>query len=349
MENKNLASGKPQLIRRRCLRSHHAGSKCELCIHVCEKDALFLLNGAVAFHPLKCTGCGACINICPTEALISSDPSSDLVPGIVKSRAEEGAISFACSLTKTRKGANIPCLQQLDVTVYLNAAAEGAKEIKLLNGGCKTCPRYNEHESVFKEHDESQGIFDKTDKAQIVLKEKEPEVNLGRRMLFGRAFQDTAEIAKTGEQTFDKEGFKDEPWKRVPEKRKRELNFLSKNQDAPKEVMETLHSVRPYIDEKRCTACTLCVSACPTGSLKVKKEGEEFVFTDLVRDCIGCGLCTEVCYVNAIKLVPENDVAKVLSDEPIFLLKKKQSDDLFNSTLESKTREIFKGFPVYKT
>ncbi len=348
MENKNLSSGKPQLIRKRCLRSHHAGSNCELCIHVCEKDALFLLKGAVAFHPLKCVGCGACINICPTEALISSDPSATLMPSIIKTRSEEGEMSFACSLTRTSKGANIPCLQQLDISVYLDASAQGAKKIKLLNGGCVTCPRYNKQENIFKEADEGKHLFDKTDKSEMILKEKEPEVNLGRRMLFGRAFQDTAEIAKQGEETFDKE-IKDEPWKRVPDKRKRELFFLSKNQDAPKEVMERLHSVRPFIDEKLCTACTLCVSACPTGSIRVKREGEEFIFTDLVKDCIGCGLCTQVCYTNAIKLVPEDKVEQVLSDEPIFLAKKKQDPNLFSADLEAKTRDIFKGFPVYRT
>jgi NAD-dependent dihydropyrimidine dehydrogenase PreA subunit len=57
---------------------------------------------------------------------------------------------------------------------------------------------------------------------------------------------------------------------------------------------------RPYavVNEDLCTACELCVDACPFGCLEmVEDEGHFFkVALDArPRDCVGCKLCEDVC------------------------------------------------------
>lgn len=44
------------------------------CVHVCQFDAIEMINGLSVIHPEKCTGCGACAKQCP-NLLIAMVPS----------------------------------------------------------------------------------------------------------------------------------------------------------------------------------------------------------------------------------------------------------------------------------
>ncbi|MFZ2653506.1 MAG: 4Fe-4S binding protein [Victivallales bacterium] len=51
------------------------------------------------------------------------------------------------------------------------------------------------------------------------------------------------------------------------------------------------------VDEKKCTGCESCVSACPTEAI-VMKNGKASV-TDA---CVDCGACVQECPVEAITM-----------------------------------------------
>ena len=58
----------------------HKGVSCRSCTDVCDEDALrFDLHvagvGAITVDPVACTGCGACISICPVEAITLKIPA----------------------------------------------------------------------------------------------------------------------------------------------------------------------------------------------------------------------------------------------------------------------------------
>lgn len=55
------------------------------------------------------------------------------------------------------------------------------------------------------------------------------------------------------------------------------------------------HLAEVEIDEKRCTACGMCVEACPRGVLSL--EGGKLKVVDIYA-CILCGECVEVCPVD---------------------------------------------------
>jgi 2-oxoglutarate ferredoxin oxidoreductase subunit delta len=53
------------------------------------------------------------------------------------------------------------------------------------------------------------------------------------------------------------------------------------------------------IDQDKCKGCLLCVNFCPKGlikkSVKLSKQGLNFVEFDANGDCIGCMQCAVIC------------------------------------------------------
>jgi ferredoxin len=55
--------------------------------------------------------------------------------------------------------------------------------------------------------------------------------------------------------------------------------------------------VRYYIDQDKCTGCTLCLKRCPQGAI----EGERKQVHRIVPEkCVKCGICREVCNFGAV-------------------------------------------------
>ncbi len=59
-------------------------------------------------------------------------------------------------------------------------------------------------------------------------------------------------------------------------------------------MAEDLHSIR--IDEEKCTGCVLCMKACPTKAIRLRKN--KAVITG--ERCVDCGECYRVCPQNAV-------------------------------------------------
>lgn len=45
-----------------------------VCVQVCPEDAITLSDGVLAYDPSLCTGCGACLESCDNDSLISAGP-----------------------------------------------------------------------------------------------------------------------------------------------------------------------------------------------------------------------------------------------------------------------------------
>ena len=59
----------------------------------------------------------------------------------------------------------------------------------------------------------------------------------------------------------------------------------------------------PIINEDECSACGICVDACPEGVLGLGSEAAHVVNDD---DCSGCATCMEECPMGAIEDIEED-------------------------------------------
>jgi len=98
-------------------------------------------------------------------------------------------------------------------------------------------------------------------------------------------------------------------------------------------------SLRPVVNFKTCTKCTLCWLNCPDASFDVTPEG----FYDVnLESCCGCAVCEEVCPVkNCISMVNESEFPDNSSQWEAF----KKDQDAYLKWLET---TIQKAEPIEK-
>jgi len=47
----------------------------------------------------------------------------------------------------------------------------------------------------------------------------------------------------------------------------------------------------PWVDEKKCTGCNICIKKCPVEAISLKDEKAKID----MKECIHCGTCHGVC------------------------------------------------------
>jgi 2-oxoacid:acceptor oxidoreductase delta subunit (pyruvate/2-ketoisovalerate family) len=60
-------------------------------------------------------------------------------------------------------------------------------------------------------------------------------------------------------------------------------------------------SIRPVIDDSKCTSCMICWKFCPDAAIEIT-GGRPHIDLDY---CKGCAICVEECPVKAIKIAEE--------------------------------------------
>lgn len=67
------------------------------CVKVCKFDAIYVVDGVAIVDDEKCTGCGACVNICP-KGLIDLKTASEVIRVACNSRDKLKEVKDACSV-----------------------------------------------------------------------------------------------------------------------------------------------------------------------------------------------------------------------------------------------------------
>lgn len=77
-----------------------------------------------------------------------------------------------------------------------------------------------------------------------------------------------------------------------------------------------MESVKPVVDETRCTSCGTCVEACRFEVLKLRKRGARPCG---IGRCLVCGACVAVCPTGAIEhpLMPAEGIVELPEEAPV--------------------------------
>lgn len=131
----------------RCVAVRNRNASCLKCAQVCIASAIEVGQNKITVDAGACVGCGACVAVCPTSALVSLDPmDEDLVSSLLA--AVRGAKSMAvvsCARMASRrlgdpeKFATVPCLGRVDERMIVALAGMGVEDIVLVDGDCTTC------------------------------------------------------------------------------------------------------------------------------------------------------------------------------------------------------------------
>lgn len=131
----------------RCVAVRNRHSSCRKCADVCLADCITIDKNELEIDAGACVACGACVAVCPTQALISVDPMEEELTAAVAdtTRATDGVTVIACARKAARQTGDpdkysvVPCLARMDEMLLVELAARGIRDIHLVDGTCRTC------------------------------------------------------------------------------------------------------------------------------------------------------------------------------------------------------------------
>lgn len=340
----------------RCCAVRNRNSTCRACVQACPFDALDVSANEIHYDSTACVGCGACIGVCPTEALVSTDaPDAAILSGAAKAMGEaDGNAVIACArisskhLADPAKYVEVPCVARIDETHIVEIAALGASEVVLVDGTCRTC----------KYRDCVRGVDDSIGQARFVLDASGGSCEVVRRSdfpeellvddttgMFGstrRGFLSDAvgaarETAMTAARTtLEQElGMKTEqaaigerlrvtqsgalPTISVP-RHEAFLNAFDALGEPQGERLGSRRFATVSIDADKCNACGMCAVFCPTSALKrnaADKLSDPVKYVEFsAAECINCNLCKDVCWKGALELTEGVSIEQLYDFEP---------------------------------
>ncbi len=134
-------------IEDRCVAVRNRNSSCKRCAEACFTHAITVAANKLDIDAGACVGCGSCVAVCPTSAIMSLDPMDEDLAAAV-SQAVRNARSMAvisCARMAARKEgdpekyATVPCLGRIDELLLVSLASRGVQDIVLVDGDCSTC------------------------------------------------------------------------------------------------------------------------------------------------------------------------------------------------------------------
>ncbi|MEX2534017.1 MAG: 4Fe-4S binding protein [Trueperaceae bacterium] len=265
---------------------------CTKCRDACPHEAI-TIRGKVAIDPVDCSGCGLCVQACPTQAL---EPKLSY----------ESEAPLRCSRVGG-SAQSVHCLGRLQPSDLLRLIGSG-QEAVLARAECSSCPIGTAAvaeavESVRSEALELARLHGREVSIEIRetdrLEKGSNSAPLSRRELLRggwRAVQQSAGEVLTPLDPGPAPGSHEHV---LPTELRRRYRIISAS--APE--FETLVPWRlPRISDD-CIMCPACTKACPTGALeRVFEENGDGTLQLKPDHCVSCDACLRVCPVDAVSM-----------------------------------------------
>lgn len=298
----------------RCVAVRNRNSKCQRCVEVCQWKAITAKNNEIKVDMAECVSCGACVAVCPTEAIHSIDPLSEDLANAVATAVNEtqGRMAvIACARKASHEEgdpdmyATVPCLGRIEELLLVELAARGIDDIVLVDGVCSTCKYGAVSPAIDDTLESAITLLESVGSSAVVSRESEfpPEIrtyDAQKIMAASRRnfLTDTSGMAKdmaliAAEQVITQ--------KLNPDQQKKILTLrdklgvgktgklphyeASRNMRMLDALYEIGEPVEPEVttrvfgsvsvDAEACKGCGMCVMFCPTAALKVSEEPHE--------------------------------------------------------------------------
>lgn len=299
-------------VERRCLRSRLQSCDCRRCADLCPREAITTEEGGVRLDAKKCTGCLACLAVCPAEALQGHDQR--LAAWHEKSGGE-GALRLCCE--KGISGGEeivLPCLGAVSAEELAALAIGQGREIKLILSKCGQCRSPFLPELIGKrlvELDERLAPFFPSSLIHLlVIEGSSGQAASASRRAFFKAFTQISLQAAAETMNALKDAGEAGPrqaHKHVPARLTFLAGAIAEADEAGKETLLRLFYSLAVGED--CNFCGACAGICPTGALKNVREEERKSLEFAWAKCGGCGLCAAFCRKQAMNLSPGRSLA----------------------------------------
>ena len=283
------ADVRPEFTKARCLAVRQSPAACRRCAEVCPHDAVTVRGSGVEIDDVDCSGCGLCVQACPSQAL---EPRVRL----------EGGRAAKCSKVGG-DAQTVHCLGRLRPT-DLHRLLRGRSTLVLARGDCADCPIGSAAVA--------EAIDDVAARARelLALRGGAAEIRVERRERF-----DDAETAER----IDRRALLRGGWRGLQHGASDALAPLDPGGDereVPYEAARTWRALEladlapetavpwplPVVSDA-CILCPICTKVCPTDAFSrtFDDDGGGALVLDPAR-CIGCDACVGVCPVRAIAM-----------------------------------------------
>jgi ferredoxin len=309
-----------------------------MCTEICPENAISLDPGPRISD--SCTGCGLCVQACPTEVFESElYPEEYILDQAIshldnsRERGEPRRLSISCERAENpvTGGVRLGCLGTVGENVLFGAALAGFEEVLLIRGNCERCRLKPAEGLVQRSIGRARALatgagLGKTSFSTIE-REKESCAPVGRRKMFA----DIADRVRTGARAISPDGGRG-AHEKVPRgsglnrddgaggsPARRFLQTLLRNESLDDTYPVAFDSESPWarvtVDEEGCTACGTCVSVCPTGAIEIVQEGENRVLSFRPSACTNCSLCRDACIEEVIDYSAEIRITDILQNQ----------------------------------
>ncbi len=286
-----------------CAHSRKSQRGCNACLNVCPTGAIISNGDTVSIDATICSGCGACSAVCPSNAVVYADPSAE--------HLREKLQTLVGSFAKTSSVAPI---------LLVHDSSYGAEMMALIEGsiGPVVLPVMLKNIDIFSHADMLFALASGFQIVNILHNPRAENPVLAQQVTLAKAMlgaKNPARITILEPADPDELNALLSKTAAISAQNNPLINPLGSNAEITRMAISALNisgtmalpENAPYgaikINTESCTFCLACTSLCPTQALGENPLKPQILFDE--NSCIQCGLCANGCPENAITLVPQ--------------------------------------------